>query len=1258
MSFLLDPFLLIILGAALYIAGDKLKLRRLAKITIGLIIVLSFISFSLMLYLDIFKCSFPVVCNASSGCDNCASEFMLHTHIWPNTGIEKSSIPFPLVVVFFLLYPVWIYLGYAIALTKSKSRKIGILPGFYTYGNVKSRKRFSSNARFSIIRYPDVGNNVTGLKDAIDRVFREFGDIWPTFEDNNAPRIPLKVLIKVNICGGVPDNPATYTSMDLVEYVVHKVRERGGKPIICDADMIWTKFWENARAIGWVDRINDINSQPEAIAFRSSYRDITDTDYVSLLNLSETDQVKFYFGEGTIFGDNEERNKDRVSKELLDADLIISIPKMKTHLLTGVTLGMKNMYGTFPEIDKAKYHKEGINDVIYFVNYAFPPTLTIIDGSIGGEAIGPLSANSVQYNTIIASRNVVIADAIASKLMGYDSPFDQITHLKLVKDNQSNQRDMRLLKDIPEDLSYPAKELIKKHNLPPNPKDGNWDRPDQEMADKYENFMEILLMLPLVQSLFNIGADFFLFDAARLPILKHLNTAILQILYEAPLHWVERGRRTLKDIWQGRLNLAIFLLLAAISIYYFFTRDYWNILKQSQPDQAFWFAVIFLSAIVLGALIARRMRTRYLLAITFSSIIVAFLVETFGPYANWWIYLSDNYQIPYLDYLGINMPKTTPLFAIFAIPISIIVIIGLSHYLSGTFSYVGLKGKSLDSSLVPYVLIISAFVVFLCLEIFLNPAHSKHEETPILAVYAFFALLGLYFNYKEPLEWNLALTILAVSFGFLMEFPGYLLKFWSYPLTSKVPIFLLLHWALNVYAVGGIALLAGINIKDAFPESVKDSDPRYWCHEGDELIIKGRYQKALEAYEKAIQICPSIADAWCGKGNAFLGIGRPNKALDAYERALVIDNNHAEALKRKGEVFLELDKPNEAINAYKAIAINNEDIDLWIDKALAYQHPLKGDFDESTKTYDHALEKNRNQDLACRKLLVFKGFAYSDRSDLEGSGKWYQDAINCFDESIALSNKDTIDEWLENAWWGKGYALSSLRRYEEANDAFSKLELCPCTKKSAFIWSDMGYAFYDQGKYEKALMAYNKSIKCNSESAHKLQMAKAYEGKGWTLHKLNRHPLEAVGTFVKSIELFDEALSGQKNIEALFGKGYALYKADFYEEALESYRNAIELDESFPQEIKAEPSVKLSLAKARTRKGIIYYNMHDREEALKLVEDALKDAPYYLPAIRAKEKIDKNSDPAEIESDVNVNPRYGDACQRRGASLRMTFGLI
>ena len=105
MSFLLDPPMLFIIGVLLYFLGNKLKFERLAKITIGLLVVMAFILFSLLLYADVFRCVFPVVCNNMSG-----SEFMFHSDI---TGIYKEDVPLLIVIVLFALYPVWIACGIA-----------------------------------------------------------------------------------------------------------------------------------------------------------------------------------------------------------------------------------------------------------------------------------------------------------------------------------------------------------------------------------------------------------------------------------------------------------------------------------------------------------------------------------------------------------------------------------------------------------------------------------------------------------------------------------------------------------------------------------------------------------------------------------------------------------------------------------------------------------------------------------------------------------------------------------------------------------------------------------------------------------------------------------------------------------------------------------------------------------------------------------------------------------------------------------------
>ena len=783
MSFLLDPPALIIIGVALYLAGKKFELTRLTKISIGLLIVLSFVLFSGLLYANFF----PLTRWNMTG-----PEFMLHTSIWPNTGIQKENVPLLVIVALFALYPLCIYFGYASALLITKARR-KVLQGTQTYKDVKSRDRIAKIPRYSAASYPDDECGIKDLKDAVEAAIKSLGGMDSFVRPNDI------VLIKVNICGGIPDNPASYTSKDVVEHVVGMVRMAGGKPMICDADMIWAKFWDQAKAAGWIEWAKE--------------------NKVDLVNLSETDLVQFDFGPGSIFENEEGQNVELISKAILDADVIISIPKMKTHLLTGVTLGMKNMYGTLPEIDKAKFHQIGINEVIYWLNYAFTPTLTIIDGSIGGEAIGPLSVDSIPFKTIVASNNVTIADAIAAKLMGYEKPFE-IEHLKMAL-----TKERPLLNEVPEILNLTASELATSLGLPPDDKDGKWQIPNEMIAEQYENLMENMLMLPHMDTLFNIGADFILFDAARIPLLKYFNHFVLQFMYEVPRFWTDKRQETKVATRRKRINRAIYHILALLALFFFVFPAGWQIDKgylgksllaiSGGADLPLLFILGFILALYLGRWFAQRMKTRHLAAIISTSLIVAYLVESFAPLANWWKYnleVAGQLSIAPLDIFQFYMPEP-PRFALFVIPIFIINIIGFTDILRPAFAYVDLKGTRFR--LVPYVLIMLAIFSFLYLENYLD--NSIQETHWIMIIYAILSLLSLYFNERHSLDWNITMAVVAVLLGGAIELVGALSGFWSYPLhEAKLPMFISFTWALNTWAACGLAQIFAVDISKSF----------------------------------------------------------------------------------------------------------------------------------------------------------------------------------------------------------------------------------------------------------------------------------------------------------------------------------------------------------------------------------------------------------------------------------------------------------
>jgi uncharacterized protein (DUF362 family) len=455
MSYFLDPPALFFLGIIVYYISKRFRWSQTTTIVMmGIISLGFFMGGSLLLYLDVLSWPLP---------PTPGSIWMFHTDI---TGIAKSDVHIALAILMFIIYPLWHFLGYLLALRLDVG---SFLIRMVSFGNVKSRKD-KPQTKVAVERGKSPRENVR-------RAIESLGGI------GNYVKKGDNVLIKVNISGGNPQISGSYTSPEVVDELVKMVMETGARPTVVDSDMVWTKFDPVAEAEGWKEWAKQAK--------------------VPLANLAEKDFVRFDFGEDSAIG------IVPVSKDVVEADVIISVPTMKTHLLTNVTLGMKNMYGSFPEENKAKFHRFGIENVIYEVNKAFTPNLTIIDGTIGGEAFGPLSSKPVDFETIVASNDVVAADAVACHLMGYD-PFS-IAHIK--KAHDEGLGDANVVVDI---TSLPYS----------NEKDQNWEKPEPMVSNLYEGLIEAFLLLPGVQVFFDLAADFALFGLATLPIFKEVTPEV------------------------------------------------------------------------------------------------------------------------------------------------------------------------------------------------------------------------------------------------------------------------------------------------------------------------------------------------------------------------------------------------------------------------------------------------------------------------------------------------------------------------------------------------------------------------------------------------------------------------------------------------------------------------------------------------------------------------------------------------------------
>ncbi len=109
---------------------------------------------------------------------------------------------------------------------------------------------------------------------------------------------------------------------------------------------------------------------------------------------------------------------------LRQADLIVSMPKLKTHHWTGVTLSMKNLFGVMPGNlygwPKNVFHQEGIHESIVDICATVAPHLAIVDGIVGMEGDGPIMGTAKQAGVIVLGANLPAVDATCARLMGVD----------------------------------------------------------------------------------------------------------------------------------------------------------------------------------------------------------------------------------------------------------------------------------------------------------------------------------------------------------------------------------------------------------------------------------------------------------------------------------------------------------------------------------------------------------------------------------------------------------------------------------------------------------------------------------------------------------------------------------------------------------------------------------------------------------------------------------------------------------------------
>ncbi|MGZ4913208.1 MAG: DUF362 domain-containing protein [Halobacteriota archaeon] len=239
-----------------------------------------------------------------------------------------------------------------------------------------------------------------GIESAARRVISQVGGMGSVIKDAEI------AVLKPNFVAGRSAETGATTNFTLLKVVAEEVRACGAEPMLCEIP--GTEFdLEATYTILGVEQFcadNDIRIirlDPEG---------------------GEQEWVTLHPPEARLL------RHFRIPRFLQEA-CFINLPVLKTHVVSTMSLGMKNPMGILPRPDRRNMHTLGISQCIVDMNYGIRPDLTIVDGSIGQDGEGPLYGNKANLQVLVAGRNSLAVDVICCQLVGVNPRV--VRHLKL-----------------------------------------------------------------------------------------------------------------------------------------------------------------------------------------------------------------------------------------------------------------------------------------------------------------------------------------------------------------------------------------------------------------------------------------------------------------------------------------------------------------------------------------------------------------------------------------------------------------------------------------------------------------------------------------------------------------------------------------------------------------------------------------------------------------------------------------------------------
>lgn len=245
-------------------------------------------------------------------------------------------------------------------------------------------------SKVSVIKCPDY--EYSGVKKSVSKAINLADSLKKHVHEGD------KVLLKVNLLQAREPEAAVTTHPAVVRAVCEEILECGATPVVGDV-------------------LNSQMDRGKNSMEMSGIKSVCDELGVRAIDLKTNGFVKVDIPRSV------QMNCLWMAKDVLDADFVISLPKMKTHMLTGYTGAIKNFFGCIPFGERMRSHLTGtdscFSEVLSDIYSVIKPGFCVMDGIVGMEGAGPSHGDIRSFGIVAAGRDCVSVDAVCSGLMGF-----------------------------------------------------------------------------------------------------------------------------------------------------------------------------------------------------------------------------------------------------------------------------------------------------------------------------------------------------------------------------------------------------------------------------------------------------------------------------------------------------------------------------------------------------------------------------------------------------------------------------------------------------------------------------------------------------------------------------------------------------------------------------------------------------------------------------------------------------------------------